>query len=100
MKNMKIDVIRGQVVYTKGINQLIEDGIWEDGNLKNVLRRHSSGDWTLEEMEKEDIEQNKQAIDESNQMRVFSVFHENGIKVYVITEWDRSLTTILLPDEY
>jgi len=34
-------------------------------------------------------------------LRIFSAFKtENGIKVWVVTEVDRSVTTLLLPDEY
>ena len=33
--------------------------------------------------------------------RLLSVYHDrNGVKFYVITEWDRSVTTLLLPLEY
>lgn len=34
-------------------------------------------------------------------LRLFSVYHgSNGTKFYVITEPDRSVTTILLPEDY
>lgn len=47
----------------------------------------------------EDHESNKQAL--TNGSRVFSSFElPTKQKVWVITEWDLSLTTLLLPDEY
>ena len=46
-------------------------------------------------------------INEENELsdkegfRILSAYNfETGVKVWVITEWDRSVTTILLPDEY
>jgi hypothetical protein len=62
----------------------------------DLLRRHMSGDWT--EMDVEDQQANREAIVEGD--RVFSAFTIQGIKFWVITEADRSATTILLPSEY
>ena len=33
-------------------------------------------------------------------MRLVSVYYSDDTKFYVITEWDRSATTVLLPEEY
>jgi hypothetical protein len=55
-----------------------------------------SGDWT--EMDNEDQQANREAIVEGD--RVFSAYTIQGIKFWVITEADRSATTILLPSEY
>jgi len=47
----------------------------------------------------EDHEENKKAIENEN--RIFSAFKlSTGAEIYVITEWDRSVTTILKPSEY
>ena len=62
----------------------------------DLLRRHISGDWT--EMDTEDQQANREAIVEGD--RVFSAYTIQGIKFWVITEADRSATTILLPSEY
>ena len=62
----------------------------------DLLRRHMSGDWT--EMDSEDQQANREAIIEGD--RVFSAYTIQGIKFWVITEADRSATTILLPSEY
>lgn len=45
-----------------------------------------------------DHEQNRQALVLGN--RIFSSFEYQGVKFWVITESDRSVTTVLLPDEY
>lgn len=61
------------------------------------LMRHSKGDWG--EVGKEDWQENEVALSEG--LRLFSVFRsKNGKKFWIITEADRSVTTILLPEEY
>jgi len=55
-----------------------------------------SGDWT--EMDVEDQQANREAIAHGD--RVFSAYTIQGIKFWVITEADRSATSILLPSEY
>ena len=63
------------------------------------LHRHQSGDWA--EMDKESADDNRRAV-ESGESRVLSVFMIEGMpeKLWIITEWDRSVTTVLLPSEY
>lgn len=59
--------------------------------------RHQLGDWS--ELCEEDRQTNEQALKGGD--RIFSVYHlKDNTKVWVITEADRSVTTILLPEEY
>ena len=61
------------------------------------LGRHSNGDWG--DLDEEDRLANEAALLQGE--RLFSVYHsETGVKFYVITEWDRSVTTVLLPEDY
>ena len=61
------------------------------------LMRHVTGDWG--DLPEEDIQENELSLQQGN--RLFSAYHLNtGKKIWVITEWDRSVTTILLPEEY
>ena len=63
----------------------------------DLVARHVTGDWS--EMAKEDQQANEQAIAEGS--RVFSAYHlSTGVKLWIITEADRSVTTLLLPSEY
>jgi hypothetical protein len=62
----------------------------------DLLRKHMSGDWS--EMDKEDQQSNRDAI--TNGSRIYSAYTIQGTKFWVITEADRSATTILLPSEY
>lgn len=61
------------------------------------LTRHQSGDWG--EMSEEDRRENEFSV--GRRLRVFSAYRTSkGEKLWVITEADRSATTILLPSEY
>jgi hypothetical protein len=62
-----------------------------------ALRRHQSGDWG--EVDEEDKMTNDKAV--AGRDRIFSVYKSlEGTDFWVITEWDRSATTVLLPSEY
>ncbi|WP_438483178.1 hypothetical protein [Oleiharenicola lentus] len=65
--------------------------------MARALRRHVSGDWG--DVCKEDWKSNDDAL--SGEGRLFSVYTTaSKERFWVITEWDRSLTTVLLPSEY
>ena len=59
--------------------------------------RHMAGDWG--ELDEHDWKENEAALEHG--FRLFSRYvTPGGTKFYVITEHDRSVTTILLPEEY
>src|SRR5690349_18002039 len=61
------------------------------------LGRHASGDWG--EVDAEDWKANDDALKDGT--RHISAYRTlKGVRLWVITEWDRSVTTVLLPDEY
>jgi hypothetical protein len=61
------------------------------------LLRHVTGDWG--NLPPEDIEENERALQVGN--RLFSAYNlADGTRLWLITEWDRSVTTLLLPREY
>ncbi|NBB81135.1 MAG: hypothetical protein GVY36_17130 [Verrucomicrobia bacterium] len=60
------------------------------------LYRHQIGSW--EETCREDRMENTLAL--FHQMRILTVHTASGGKIWVITEADRSVTTILTPEEY
>lgn len=61
------------------------------------IRRHAGGDWG--ELDAHDRAANEAAL--RGGARLLSVYHDRrGTKFYIITEWDRSLTTVLLPEDY
>ena len=66
-------------------------------NAGDYLRRHEFGDWG--EVGFQDWESNDQAL--TDETRLFSVYRTQlDERIWVITEADRSVTTLLLPEEY
>ncbi|MDO3621719.1 hypothetical protein Q3O98_11475 [Ralstonia pseudosolanacearum] len=62
-----------------------------------LLNRHARGDWG--ELSEEDRQQNELAV--TTDQRVLSSYRlSNKRKVWIITEADRSVTTVLLPEDY
>ena len=84
----------GRTVATKGTSPLCE-------YLVPFLHRHHCGDWG--DLDPEDKAANEHAL--TADLRIVSKYHvkgDNGTThpIYIITEWDRSLTTIMLASEY
>lgn len=62
-----------------------------------ALSRHERGDWGA--LDPEDMKSNERALQRGG--RLFSEYHSNaGVKFWIITECDRSATTVLLPEDY
>ncbi len=62
-----------------------------------ALRRHLRGDWG--ELEVPDRESNERAL--LHGCRLLSAYStSNGLRFWIITEPDRSATTVLLPEDY
>lgn len=65
-------------------------------NAGSYFLRHVSGDWG--DMCDEDKELNNEALKDGE--RLLSAYTlSSGVRIWVITEWDRSVTTCLLPEE-
>ena len=65
-------------------------------DVAEALRRHSRGDWG-------ELDQVDRELDERLETTgpIASIYTaSNGIKFYVLTEADRTTTTVLLPEEY
>jgi hypothetical protein len=62
-----------------------------------LLRRHQSGDWG--ELCEADKRENELSVEHG--FRILSAYRTaRDVRLWVITEADRSVTTILLPEEY
>jgi hypothetical protein len=82
----------GQIVATAGAMAKISPD-----EIQAALVRHHSGDWG--ELDEHDRNENELGLVHS--LRLFSVYRTNtGVRFYIVTEHDRSITTILLPQEY
>ncbi|PSW79631.1 hypothetical protein [Photobacterium damselae] len=83
----------GVIVVTRGVDAFL------DGNhlpLVIPLKQHKKGDWGL--CYEEDAILNNFATHNGDQ--ILSVYEINDERIWIVTEWDRSVTTILFPNEY
>jgi hypothetical protein len=83
----------GRVVATPGALKVLSDA---GEHPSCYIARHASGDWG--ELCASDRRENGLALRHGR--RVLSSYGVGGSRVWVITEADRSVTTILLPEEY
>ena len=84
----------GQTVATPGALASLQEA---GENPLTYLLRHVTGDFG--DLPEEDIEENRRSL--AQDLRIFSAYQlSSGVKIWVITEWDRSVTTILLPGDY
>ena len=84
----------GRIVSTPGaLAALTRSG----DNPACFIRRHVQGDWG--ELCAEDVQGNE--FSAQNGLRLLSAYRlSDGTKIWISTEADRSVTTILLPEEY
>jgi hypothetical protein len=87
------------ILFTPG-NIVITDGataVLKVADVVSMMRRHLTGDWS--EMDADDRAVNLAAARDGGQ--VLSQYTlANGTRIWVVTEADRTTTTILLPEEY
>ena len=82
----------GRIVATPGAIEALDAD-----DVRSALARHLSGDWG--DVCSKDAKENEFSL--TRRLRLFSVYHgSDGTRFWVITEADRSVTTILLPSEY
>ena len=83
----------GQIVGTPGALQALQES--EQDPIELVVR-HVTGDWG--DLDDEDEKENELSVEQG--FRILSSYQlKTGVKIWVITEADRSATTILLPGE-
>lgn len=83
----------GQIVATPGALELLDQ---EAVIASLLLERHQSGDWG--DVPEEDAQENLLSIIYGN--RILSSYPVGEDRIWIITEADRSSTTLLLPSEY
>jgi hypothetical protein len=84
----------GQIVATPGALQALKEA---GQGPTEFLQRHVNGDWGA--LDDEDRQENEQSV--QNGWRILSAYTTSaGEKLWIITEADRSVTTLLLPSEY
>ena len=90
----------GQTVMTATVATLIEQDTHFADFVQRSFARYVSGNWG--EMDEEDKQQNEEALI-NNDNRIFAAYEKADHpdwKIWIITEYDRSVTTILFPSDY
>jgi hypothetical protein len=84
----------GQVVATPGALEALREA---NQTPFEFLQRHSAGDWG--KVSAEDKQENNLSVEQG--FRILSAYTlRTGVKLWLLTEADRSYTTLLLPEEY
>lgn len=88
----------GDIVVTRGIAEATTDSDDFDSFVADCLKRYANCDWgdTCEE----DAKLNDEALEQGERILAAYEYAKNHRKIWIITEWDRSVTTVLFPEEY
>lgn len=84
------------IVMTKGISDAMEGNFKFFNEVMVALDRYSNHDWGY--LCEEDKRANEDALIHDGQ--IFAKYSTSEGSIYIITEWDRSVTTVLFPSEY
>ena len=68
----------------------------DPADIQQGLSRHAAGDWG--EVSADSREDNDLSLEQGH--RLMSVFLSRGRRFWIITEADRSVTTVLMPEDY
>ena len=90
----------GQLVATAGVAEAMRENPDFDAFVQASLQRYLECDWG--DLDDFDKAQNDSAVANGDD-RILAAYKKpdgKAWKIWIITEWDRSYTTILFPDEY
>lgn len=88
----------GQLVATKAVAELMQEDSKFKVFVQVSLGKYINCDWGS--MDKEDKKLNDAAV-VSGEDRIHAAYVDSkGRKIWIITEWDRSVTTVLFPSDY
>ena len=84
----------GQIVATPGV---LEEFRASGEDPLTYLVRHLNGDWG--DLSADDVRENELSLEHG--WRILACYRlSSGVRIWLITEADRSVTTFLLPEEY
>ena len=82
----------GSVYVTRAAMEMLEQD-----EIYHAIERHARGDWG--DVDEEDRQANDEALTRNGRL-LSSYRATDGQTFWIITEWDRTATTVLLPDDY
>ena len=81
----------GEIVITANARSILTSS-----EIKEAMQRHAEGDWG--NVCEDDAQLNCQALEDG--YRLLSAYGDGDRRFWIITEADRSATTILMPEDY
>jgi len=86
----------GIILVTAGVDAVMRRDKSFADFVYDSLRRHAKGDWG--DLSEADIEENELSLKEG--FRLLSAYKNEKDEIWIVTEADRSSTTVLFPIEY
>ncbi len=87
----------GRLVVTAGVNDKMAESTDFCKFIIASMQKYAGADWG--QLDVEDRKTNDRALKDGD--RILAAYESPNLpKIWIITEWDRSVTTILFPDEY
>lgn len=86
----------GEIYLTRGVNDKIAEDVVFAAFVLKSLQRHCTRDWG--DLTPDDKQANDRALVAGT--RILSAYIIGQYKIWIITEADKSVTTILFPEEY
>lgn len=90
------DIELGTIVATRGVAEILTASQANGEAVGRCIDRHRQGDWGV--VDAEDAQRNNDAVE--NGGRLLSAYDIDDTRIWIITEADRSVTTLMLPEEY
>lgn len=94
---MKTKFELGRVVVTRGIDERMKDRKFQVF-VQTCLGRYMNCDWG--DTTENDKRSNNQALKNDERILAVYIYRPTNEAIWIITEWDRSVTTVLFPEEY
>ena len=88
----------GETFITSHLNEVLQDNPKAQKEIQKAFNRYIMGDWG--NLDKEDKELNDNAVKYPNSDRILAAYKLSIGKIYIITEQDRSYTTLLFASDY
>ena len=88
----------GEVYITAHLNEVMKQDQNKTAEVYNAFDRYIVGDWG--DLGPEDKQLNDDAIKEPGSDRILAAYKLSFGKIYIITEWDRSYTTLMFAEDY
>ena len=88
----------GRVVQTRGVSSKSRENRVFGKEVQDAFRKYQRGDWG--DTERDSVKRNNAVVKNGVEDQIFAVYNTSEGKMYIITEWDGSVTTMLFSHEY